>query len=131
MRATFATATRRTERRARLVRVSPRGDAVDVVASWPRLTSNDRFAMAPGHDGALYIAGSNRGAHAVVRLAASRFGTFRVSGFAVGPGRVIPEQIHANQHGLTVMVEHGRSFRARAYEERDFVRLPTAAERCF
>ncbi len=101
------------------------------MASWPRLTSNDRFALAPGHDGALYVAGGSRVAHVVLRLAAGRHGTFRIAGLAIGAGRIIPEQIHANQHALTVMVEHGRSFRARTYEERDFLRVPTAAERCF
>lgn len=125
------TVRRRVERRARLVRVSPRGEAVEVMASWPRLTSNDRFSMAPGQDGSLYIAASNRGAHVVLRLAAARFGSFRIAGIAGGPGRIIPEQIHANSYALTVMVEHGRSFRARTYEERDFLVAPTAAERCF
>ena len=87
--------------------------------------------MAPGHDGSLYVAASNRGAHVVLRLAAAPFGTFRIAGLAVGAGRIIPEQIHANRHALTVMVEHGRGFRTRTYEERQFVRVPGAADRCF
>lgn len=125
------TVRRRVERRARLLRVGPRDEAVEVMASWPRLTSNDRFSMAPGHDGSLYVAASNRGAHVVLHLTASGHGTFRIAGLAAGAGRIIPEQIHANRYALTLMVEHGRSFRARTYEEHDFLRVPTAAERCF
>lgn len=122
---------RRTERRARLVRVAGQGEGVEVVASWPRLTPHDRFALAAGNDGSLYVTGSGALGHVVLRLAAARFGTFRVAGVALGLGRVIPEQVRANRHALTVMVEHGRGFRARTYEERDFLRLPLAAERCF
>jgi hypothetical protein len=118
--------------RMRLVRLAAEGGTADVVASWPRLTRHDRYALAMGHDGALYVAASGApAAHVVLRLSPRRFGTFAPAGLAAGLGRLFPDQLRVGSASVSLVVEAGRSYRVAAYEERDFARVPRPEERCF
>ncbi len=98
-------------RRARLLRVEVgRLTArVRVVARWRRWTHNDRFALAVDPAGALYLAGTrSRGwVSAVVRLEASD--RYRPTAFEVRAGRFVEEGLRANEHGVTLLLEHPRA----------------------
>lgn len=94
---------------ARLLRLEPSapGARATVVARWPRVTANDRFAIAVGPDGALYLAGTQAGGRlsVIVRLERGRGGRLEAAGFVVRPERFVAEGLRANEHGLTLVLD--------------------------
>ncbi|MCZ7680679.1 MAG: hypothetical protein M5U28_18685 [Sandaracinaceae bacterium] len=97
---------RRTEARLVRVEVGLRNARARVVARWPRVTTNDRFALAVDPAGALYLAGTQaRGAlSVVVRIERSSRG-HEPTGFVVREGGFVHEGLRANEHGVTLVLD--------------------------
>ncbi|MBX3268628.1 MAG: trypsin-like serine protease [Sandaracinaceae bacterium] len=99
-------------RHARLVRVEtgPRDATAEVLARWPRATPHDVFALATDPAGALYLASGR--AHgplvALVRFGRDRRERAVPTGLLVRPGRLVPEGLRANEHGLTLLLDDPR-----------------------
>lgn len=95
-------------RAARLVALQPDTGRVTVVATWTRVTSNDRFALALEPSGGMYlVAGVARSrSHAVVRLDPSlRRSRVSVLGVRVGVGTPVPGMARANDGEVSILVE--------------------------
>lgn len=92
---------------ARLIAVHPRGGAAEVVASWPRLSGNDAYALAPGASGEIWVAGSPVPGrmHTVARLVLDEEG-WRVDGWLRSGGALRAGAAHASREGLTLVLDH-------------------------
>lgn len=95
------------ERVARLVRVPPEGGGAQLVASWPRRSRNEGFALAADPYGALWVAGwpTSGRVHAVLRLERRTATTWAVSGWDLGVGRLVDGGVRANARGVSVLAQ--------------------------
>lgn len=117
----------RGRRVARLIALQPDLGTVTTVATWPRLTQSDRFALALAPDGGLYlVSGIGRlRAHAVVRLNPSLADRrVRVLGVRVGVGAPVPGMARANRGEVAFVIEAPgrRRETVREYPAASFVR---------
>ncbi len=98
---------RRRDARLLRARVGPRAVSAEVLARWPRATMNDVFALAVDPSGMLYLAAGR--AHgpivALVRFGTDRRGRTVPTGLHIRTGRLRPEGLRANEHGLTVVLD--------------------------
>lgn len=94
---------------ARLLRLDVSGPNVraTVVGRWPRVTANDRFAIATDPAGALYLAGSQAGGRrsVILRLERGQDGEFDATGFIMRPRSFVAEGLRANEYGLTLVLD--------------------------
>jgi hypothetical protein len=120
-------------RRLRLLRMEPTGQVAEVVASWPRISNNDDFALTVDPSGALWLAASpTPGAvHVVARLGWTGSGV-TIDGWRVGVGHLVPGAARAGDEGLTILVEdHRRGAEPIAYRPADLWRRRGGERACF
>lgn len=101
---------RRHRRVARLLRLPASVDgSLEELRRWPRLRWTSRFALAPDHDGSLWLAASSRFGHVVLRLGprSSPQGRERwqASGFAAGWHTLTGAPIRVSERGLSYVTE--------------------------
>lgn len=94
---------------ARLLRLdtTPPDAHATEVARWPRVTANDRFAMAVGPAGGLFLAGTQASGRSsvIVRLERDARGGVSATGSTMQPGRFVPEGLRVNRHGVTLVLD--------------------------
>jgi hypothetical protein len=126
---------RRTIREARIVTIPVMGlTSSRVLASFPRLTANDRFATAVDVEGNLWVAAGLPIGRAHVLLQLERDGDrLRVGGFRAGVGRLARgDVLRADPLGATLLVEDTRlGVTPVGVRHREMARLPGATDRCF
>jgi hypothetical protein len=126
---------RRMIREARLKALSVSGQcAPRVLASFSRVTSNDRFALAVDVVGNLWVAAGLPVGRAHVLLELRREGDrVRTGGFRAGAGRLARgDVLRVDPLGATFLVEDSRlGVTAVGVRARELTRLPGATDRCF
>jgi len=114
-----------------LVRLSAGlSEAPSDVARWPRLTRNDRYLLAPGPTGELWILGSRgHGPHALVVLERRRR-RWRAAAWGLRTRPLLPDVgVVATERGVSYVVERGATQELRGVR-RDELRA-TGPMRCF
>jgi hypothetical protein len=131
---------------ARLLRIDVSGTpSMEIVATWPRLSHNTRYALVAATGDALWLAasaepGAGRSRHFVVRLEPEsaehhdldrhedhgdhedrdeRVPRWRVAAWALGDGTLAPVQPRADRRGLSLVVERDGQEQAVGYAQDD------------
>jgi hypothetical protein len=119
-------------RRARLLRLAPLGETLEVVATWPRRSPHTRYALSADVAGGLWLAASPAWGrvHVVARLSVDHGA--RVDGWRAGLGR-LAGPARADERGLTVVVERDprRGSELVGYELAELRRAPGGERECF
>jgi hypothetical protein len=124
---------------ARLVRLPASVDgSLEVLRRWPRFGWTNRFALAPDHDGSLWLAASSRFAHVVLRLgprsasqAPERWGA---TGFAAGWHELTDAPVRVSKRGLSYVTQDRWGRQRVVGLERSRTRIPPRRHelaRCF
>ena len=113
-------------RTVRLVAIDPERGAPVVLASWPRLSRQTRFALGGGADGRLYIAASGEsGGHVLVSLEIVHHEAERrraawddvvPRGIATGEGVLASHTTYANRYAVTFVIERSGHLEVAAYD---------------
>ncbi len=125
----------RTFREARLLALPVIAAAMPsrILAVYPRLTSNDRFALAVDVTGDLWIAASPLGRSHVLLELEREGDDLRTVGFRAGVGRVASgDALRVDPLGATLLVEDRTlGTTPLGVRHRELHRIPGAADRCF
>jgi hypothetical protein len=118
-------------RRARLVRLDPQRDTIEVVGSWVRTGWSRRFVMATAADGSLWLAASaDAGMHVVAWLDPQ--GARLLRGAKLGLGALASEMGRASRFGFSFAVQSPGDPRLIGVRHAELsLRAPRDLERCF
>jgi len=125
----------RSRSEARLVRLDARGaSSIELLATWPRLSNNTRYALVAAPGAGLWLAASSEpgvgpSLHVLVRLEPAGDDErdelredaprWRVTAWTLGDGTLAPVQPRLDARGLSLVVERGGQQQAVGYAQGD------------